>query len=583
MARPLTHVRLEDCFGEEHLVEIRTLPEDVQQAVQQQLEEKYGIKQAPIPQKEPGTIDEGEVREWLVGLPLTDTHPLPPLLDTALAWTRKAKCRAVLDKVDDFTPRVAALLPALLPRLPGEAPTDDEDSTLLRAAILLLRLLRNLCPNSPDNQHHIREAGVIETVLAFVRRMEERTRTLQAENQACKSHTEAMRMALQLLANFCTANSENQQYLWELLFPSALLYVLVLLRARVCKALTSSSVSAVSWFRDLITVSTDPQCTGHACMLLHNCTHAQSRWRAQVALSRPHMEALVAVLAHEGAGGGAYADAFEWAVLFLEAVLKDGLLSQIWANLASPTLPVQVVLLKILDGLTDRLAKVANGTTSTALMPLESYVFLALEFKRLRDDAERRSGDGKEEGKETTEEEVEENDTDARLQIEMEDLSDALLLLLQIFSAVALSDSAENARLKTALAEAETLGLLYQEAQTTSTGAGTRKWDDPPAMKRDLVRVVANMVHAHTANQDLVRTLEGIPLVLNCCQVDDLNPYMREWGILAVRNLCEDNEANQQIISSMQYVGVADNPELTRMGLKVVMEGGQFRLRKLDE
>lgn len=234
---------------------------------------------------------------------------------------------------------------------------------------------------------------MIETVLAFVRRMEERTRTLQAENQACKSHTEAMRMALQLLANFCTANSENQQYLWELLFPSALLYVLVLLRARVCKALTSSPVSAVSWFRDLITVSTDPQCTGHACMLLHNCTHAQSRWRAQVALSRPHMEALVAVLAHEGAGGGAYADAFEWAVLFLEAVLKDGLLSQIWANLASPTLPyvmaytlppstlwanalmyrerrrsglcsvnrVQVVLLKILDGLTDRLAKVANG------------------------------------------------------------------------------------------------------------------------------------------------------------------------------------------------------------------------------
>ena len=56
MARPLTHVRLEDCFCEEHLVEIRTLPEDVQQAVQQQLEEKYGIKQAPIHQEEPGTI-----------------------------------------------------------------------------------------------------------------------------------------------------------------------------------------------------------------------------------------------------------------------------------------------------------------------------------------------------------------------------------------------------------------------------------------------------------------------------------------------------------------------------------------------
>jgi hypothetical protein len=55
--RQLTHVRLEDCFGEEHLVEISTLPEDVQQAVQQQLEEKYGIRPSPIvPQKEPGTI-----------------------------------------------------------------------------------------------------------------------------------------------------------------------------------------------------------------------------------------------------------------------------------------------------------------------------------------------------------------------------------------------------------------------------------------------------------------------------------------------------------------------------------------------
>jgi hypothetical protein len=76
---------------------------------------------------------------------------------------------------------------------------------------------------------------------------------------------------------------------------------------------------------------------------------------------------------------------------------------------------------------------------------------------------------------------------------------------------------------------AETLGILYQDAQPGGDAPITaavvrRRWDDPPAMKRDLVRVVANMVHAHTANQDLVRNLEGIPLVLNCCQVDDHNP-----------------------------------------------------------
>jgi len=55
-ARPLTHVRLEDCFGEEHVVDIRTLPNGVRQAVQQQVEQTFGIKQVPLnPTKEPGT------------------------------------------------------------------------------------------------------------------------------------------------------------------------------------------------------------------------------------------------------------------------------------------------------------------------------------------------------------------------------------------------------------------------------------------------------------------------------------------------------------------------------------------------
>jgi hypothetical protein len=122
-------------------------------------------------------------------------------------------------------------------------------------------------------------------------------------------------------------------------------------------------------------------------MLLHNCTHAQPDWRTQVVLSVPHVEALMAVLAHEGDSGGSYADAFEWVVLFLEGAFKAGLLPEIWASIASgdlscvvtlpplvmmATLPnqrcsvnkAQVLLLKILDGLTDRLAKVTDGYAS---------------------------------------------------------------------------------------------------------------------------------------------------------------------------------------------------------------------------
>lgn len=77
-------------------------------------------------------------------------------------------------------------------------------------------------------------------------------------------------------------------------------------------------------------------------------------------------------------------------------------------------------------------------------------------------------------------------------------------------------------------------------------------------MKRDLVRVVANMVHAHSTNQDLVssllysapdlsglttgkqvRKLDGIPLVLNCCRVDDDNPCTAPLFIFHRNNALE--------------------------------------------
>jgi beta-phosphoglucomutase-like phosphatase (HAD superfamily) len=100
-------------------------------------------------------------------------------------------------------------------------------------------------------------------------------------------------------------------------------------------------------------------------------------------------------------------------------------------------------------------------------MPFESYVFLVVELKRLRDVFFSRrhnsaTVEGGDDGKEALpvderQDEEEEEANQHTTHTEMEHLSDALLLLLQIFAAVASSDSAENARLKTTLAEA---GLL---------------------------------------------------------------------------------------------------------------------------
>ena len=56
-------------------------------------------------------------------------------------------------------------------------------------------------------------------------------------------------------------------------------------------------------------------------------------------------------------------------------------------------------------------------------------------------------------------------------------------------------------------------------------------------------------------------------------QWDDDNPLVREYGLWAVRNLCEGNEDIQQSISSLRACSTVDNPELQRMGMKLQLDG----------
>ncbi len=59
---------------------------------------------------------------------------------------------------------------------------------------------------------------------------------------------------------------------------------------------------------------------------------------------------------------------------------------------------------------------------------------------------------------------------------------------------------------------------------------------------------------------------------------------IREWVILAVRNLCEDNEANQQFMASLQINKVVEIPEeLESIGLEAVVENGKLKLSKKKE
>ncbi|TVU48600.1 hypothetical protein EJB05_08241, partial [Eragrostis curvula] len=90
--------------------------------------------------------------------------------------------------------------------------------------------------------------------------------------------------------------------------------------------------------------------------------------------------------------------------------------------------------------------------------------------------------------------------------------------------------------------------------------------------RRDLVAIIANCLHGRKQVQDEVRQLDGIMLLLQQCVIDEENPYLREWGLLAVKNLLEGNEENQKEVSELELNEPVITPEIANIGLKVEID-----------
>ena len=82
----------------------------------------------------------------------------------------------------------------------------------------------------------------------------------------------------------------------------------------------------------------------------------------------------------------------------------------------------------------------------------------------------------------------------------------------------------------------------------------------PEGRKVELVRLLANLAGGSFVAQEALREAGAIVPLLNHCNIDGRNPMLREWGIFAVRNLCERNEGNQQLVRGLQPQALA--PEM---------------------
>ncbi|XP_068129180.1 ataxin-10 [Hyperolius riggenbachi] len=97
--------------------------------------------------------------------------------------------------------------------------------------------------------------------------------------------------------------------------------------------------------------------------------------------------------------------------------------------------------------------------------------------------------------------------------------------------------------------------------------------------KAHLIRLIANLCYRNRDNQDRIYELDGLPLILDNCTIDDNNPFLNQWAVYAIRNLTEHNERNQELIASLERQGLADTSVLERMGLHVDERDGKLVLK----
>lgn len=96
------------------------------------------------------------------------------------------------------------------------------------------------------------------------------------------------------------------------------------------------------------------------------------------------------------------------------------------------------------------------------------------------------------------------------------------------------------------------------------------------SFKTKLVRSLANLSYRNRKNQELAREMEIMQSIFECTNADARNPLIKEWSILAVRNLCEENFENQEIVKQLTKMGDAPNPILNEFGI----DKGIFRIKK---
>ncbi|GMM29793.1 Ctr86 protein [Martiniozyma asiatica (nom. inval.)] len=103
-----------------------------------------------------------------------------------------------------------------------------------------------------------------------------------------------------------------------------------------------------------------------------------------------------------------------------------------------------------------------------------------------------------------------------------------------------------------------------------------------PGVKSIILELITSLVHHNKGNQNIVRENHGLELVLNNCNLDAYEPFIRERGILCIKYLLENNIENQNFIAQLEAKGVNEESieAVEKAGYEVDIVDGKVKLKK---
>lgn len=440
-----------------------------------------------------------------------------------------------------------------------------------RAGALAMRLLRNLCARSPANQARVREAGAHTLVVACIEKRLDfcddprpgedadslAVRRVEGDGEHGRLRHPFFGFAVEFLCNFATCNEQNAQLVWSCAFPRLL--------------------------GELLDCD-NPAAASAAAALVHNC----------IAIVPERMNDVVKIWEQQDGQGSSLTrsllqnvrnskdesetpssfDSFSWSIMVLCRLVSGGLVesafSAIGPSLTQLTASTDVefsahqdTLLHVLDAATSKTAETsadADGSTGLVI-PDSSLPFFAelLETALLK-----QSGD-----------------------VLRTAASIAGSIILLCPDSVALN----RFRMTTVKVAVSILKGIAERSHSTinipaeSTDSRGVYGDSASLtnLRGIMIRAIALACDRYVPAQNSVRNLQGIPGVLSALSYEkDLkaNPFLREWAVIAIRNLTLGNTKNSSEIAGYELADVRADPEfLEKAGLEAFMDKEHNRPR----